>query len=297
VVAARRIGAGHLRGEINLPQHDELGELGAEMNAMRKQLVASREKVDQEAAARLAAVEQLRHAERLTTVGKLASGIAHELGTPLNVVGVRAQLLMREHPRGSAAHEHAHSIYEQIERMSGIIRQLLDFARRRQAHTSRQDVRQLTRQTVAMLRALAEKRGVTVRVEGEDAPIHASVDAGQLQQALTNLIVNGLEATPAGGNLAIELRSVATTPPPDVGGAAGDYLVIRVTDDGSGMPPDVAARVFEPFFTTKEVGQGTGLGLSVTHGIIRDHGGWMTLETQVGKGSCFSVFLPVERAS
>jgi two-component system NtrC family sensor kinase len=291
---ARRIGAGDLSGPLVLRQRDEIGVLAAEMNAMCDRLARARDELAAATAAKIAMLEQLRHADRLSTVGKLASGIAHELGTPLNVVSGRARLiadgLSPEETRESAV-----TIAEQAQRMTRIIRQLLDFARRRSADKSPQDLRAVARQTVSLLAPLAEKRRARLALDERDEPLVADVDLGQLQQALTNLVVNALQAMPEGGVVQVGACRERVRPPADHGGPEDDYLAIWVADEGEGMTEETMAHIFEPFFTTKPAGEGTGLGLSVTYGIVNDHGGWIGLESRVGQGSRFTVYLPEHR--
>jgi signal transduction histidine kinase len=253
-------------------------------------------------AAQIAAIEQVRHADRLSTVGKLASGIAHELGTPLNVVSGRAQLIQESVPAGSGdkigaaelleVADHARIIVEQSRRMSAIIRQLLDFARRRGVQKAAYDLRQLVAQTVSMLQNLAGKRGVALVVEPASAPAFAQVDASQMQQVLTNVVVNAIQSMPTGGTVTLSLRPSSAQAPPGAESAAGERWEIAVKDEGEGIAPEVLPRVFEPFFTTKAVGEATGLGLSVAYGIVQEHGGFITVESEPGKGSRFAIHLP-----
>ncbi len=297
----RRIGAGDLSGPLGLRQRDELGEIGRAIDQMSTQLDEARTRLAAETAARLAAVDQLRHAERLTTVGKLASGVAHELGTPLNVVAGRAQMIESGELAGQEALESARIIHEQSQRMTAIIRQLLDFARRGQpGRSARVDLRGCAARIVGMLGAMARKARVEVEVAPGAAPeatLEATVDVGQLEQVLSNLLVNAIQASRPGGHVTVELGRSAVQPPADLGGERRDTIAIAVRDGGTGMTPDVARRVFEPFFTTKEVGEGTGLGLSVAYGIVRDHGGWIAVDTAEGKGSTFTVHLPIGEAA
>ncbi|WP_437276661.1 ATP-binding protein [Sorangium sp. So ce375] len=288
---ARRIGEGDLGGPLLLPQRDELGRIAREINAMCDHLAEARERAARETTARIAALEQLRHADRLTTVGKLASGIAHELGTPLNVVGGRAKMIARGLPQEEVA-ESARIIAEQADRMTKIIRQLLDFARRRVAQKAPADIAHIARQTLALLEPLARKRGVTLRLDEADAGLaRAEVDTGQMQQVLTNLVMNGMQSMKRGGELTVRVERARARPPADHGGAEGEHVAIRVTDGGEGVAPENIPRIFEPFFTTKDVGEGTGLGLSVSYGIVREHGGWIGVESDLGKGSTFTVYL------
>jgi two-component system, NtrC family, sensor kinase len=293
---AKRIGSGDLEGRLNVSQRDEVGELAQEMNQMCERLQEANMQLLHETAARIGALEQLRHADRLRTVGTLASGIAHELGTPLNVVSGRAKMVARGEVTGQEVSESCWVIVEQVDRMAKIIRQLLDFARRRAPARGPQPLVTLAEQTLELLRPMAGKRGIELAIDEEQPNIMAEVDGGQVQQALTNLVVNGIQAMPGGGKLTVHLGRLQATPPAEVGGAARDVACLVVEDQGQGIPAEDVPRVFEPFFTTKSVGEGTGLGLSVAHGIARDHGGWIGVESQVGRGSRFSLYLPVQQA-
>ena len=142
-----------------------------------------------------------------------------------------------------------------------------------------------------LLASLARKRGVTLTIETPDEAVTAQIDPGQIQQVLANLVVNGLQAMPDGGKLTLRLGNQHVMPPSDVGGPAANFATITVEDQGVGIMPEDLPRVFEPFFTTKDVGEGTGLGLSVAYGIVREHGGWIAVESKVGAGSQFTCFL------
>jgi two-component system, NtrC family, sensor kinase len=184
------------------------------------------------------------------------------------------------------------TIAEQAGRMTRIIRQLLDFARRRSADKSPEDVRGVARQTLSLLGPLAEKRGVRLALEEPPDEARAEIDASQLSQALTNLVVNAIQALPGGGTVSVRVGRGRARPPADHGGAEGEFLHIEVADEGEGMTDETMAHIFEPFFTTKPAGEGTGLGLSVTYGIVKDHGGWIGLSSKLGAGSRFTVYLP-----
>ena len=146
-----------------------------------------------------------------------------------------------------------------------------------------------------MLAPIAQKRGVTLAHPAEkNGEATAFVDGAQIQQALTNLVVNGVQAMPEGGRVEVSLRRTEQPAMAELGHAGGTYWAIAVRDHGTGIAADELPRVFEPFFTTKDVGEGTGLGLSVAHGIARDHGGWIDVRSEQGRGSCFSIYLPRE---
>jgi signal transduction histidine kinase len=289
---ARRVGSGDLEGPLDLRQRDEIGSLAIEMNAMCDRLSAAQARVRAETDARISALEQLRHADRLATIGKLASGLAHELGTPLNVVLARARMIERGESEGPRVLTDARIIAEQTVRMTAIIRQLLDFARRRSMRKQPEDLAAIARHTLALIEPIATKRGIDLGEPADEGRI-AEVDVAQIEQVLTNLVMNAVQAQPKGGAVRISIDTRRRAPPPDVGAEERDWLCVCVADDGPGMPADVADHVFEPFFTTKDVGEGTGLGLSVAWGIVREHGGFIDVWTEPGKGSKFTVWLPV----
>ncbi len=288
----RRIAAGNLTDRI-VVSRDELGELTVEMNTMTERLALARDDVDRATAAKVAAVEHLHRAERLTTVGKLAAGMAHEIGTPLNVITGHAQLVTEEYPAGSSAHDNSVIVAEQAHRVAGIVRQLLDFARSRAPVQVSQDLVPVAQRVGSLMKAVAEKRDVILEVIGTPGGLRGRVDAGQLEQVLTNLVMNAIHATRGRGTITVGLERCHAQPPADLGREPGDHACIFVKDEGSGIRPDVLPRIFEPFFTTKDTGEGTGLGLSVVHGIVKQHGGWIEVSTELGTGTCFSVYLPL----
>jgi signal transduction histidine kinase len=229
------------------------------------------------------------------TVGQLASGMAHELGTPLNVVSGRAQMIASGESTDAEAVESAGIIVEQSKRMTQLIRQLLDFARPQRSQKALVDLESVAQKTLRLLGPIAQKRGVALTVGPGHAPLRSQVDEGKIQQALTNLIVNAIQATDSGGAVTVGLRRAPAQPPADHGGPKQEYVCLEVTDTGHGMDAQTAKRVFEPFFTTKGVGEGTGLGLSVSYGIVKEHGGWIDMRSEIGKGSAFSIYLPLEK--
>jgi len=288
----RRIASGDLAGPVGLGSHDELGELAASVDDMCSKLVASAENVRRETAARIAAMEQLRHADRLKTVGRLASGVAHELGTPLNVISGRASLIASGRLSAEEVASSARTIKSEAERMTRIIRQLLDFARPNTPHWVDADLRQIVRQTIELLAPAAQKQNVTLALNGQADGRTVQVDVGQIQQLVTNLVMNAIQAMPEGGRVNVGIHPARARPPAGHDAAEGDYFRIDVRDEGKGIAEADLAHVFEPFFSTKEVGQGTGLGLSISHGIVLEHGGWIDVTSQPDKGSCFSAYLP-----
>lgn len=293
---ARRVGQGDYSGPLNIQQADEIGELAREMNHMCDELLASRERINEEVTARNTAQAQLRHADRLTTVGLLAAGIAHELGTPLNVVSVRARMISSGEVEADEAKNNASIIHDQSTQMTRIIRQLLDFARRSAPTMTHFSLSQVAERSIDMLGALAEKAKCTLELlPSDDVAVHG--DPNQLEQVITNLIINSVQAMPDGGPVTVKVTNARATPPADMGGPEAAYARLDVRDHGEGIPADVLPRVFEPFFTTKPVGDGNGLGLPVAWGMVRDHHGWIAVDSKVGDGTTFSLFLPLERVA
>jgi two-component system NtrC family sensor kinase len=289
---AQRVGAGDFSPRLHLKQRDEIGQLAEEIDAMCDRLAESQERLRQETEGRIQAIEQLRHVDRLATVGQLASGVAHELGTPLSVVGMRAQLIAGASQASEAIGQNARTIVEQADRMSEIIRQLLDFSRRRGAKLATADARQLVEHTLDMLSSMAERAKVQFVSDTGTSPIFIRADQNQLTQALANVVLNGIQAMPHGGRLTVRLECRTARRPDTPEAPAASVLCVIIEDQGSGVAPEYLQRIFEPFFTTKGVGEGTGLGLAVAHGIVTDHGGWIEVESEVGKGTCFRIFLP-----
>jgi signal transduction histidine kinase len=280
---ARRVGAGDLSGRLALRQRDEIGELAQAINTMCDRLSLT--------------LEELRHADRLKVVGELASGVAHELGAPLNVVAARATKIWRRQASGNEIEQNARIIAEQADRMTAIVRQLLDFSRRRGPTTTVGDLYQIAEKALAMLAPLAARHQVKLTIAPSDGPVKARVDQNQMQQALTNIVVNGIQAMPNGGQLCVGIARQRVRPPTDHPGSEGEYLCLSFEDEGEGIPADDLPHLFEPFFTTKKVGEGTGLGLALAHDIVRDHGGWIAVESRIGQGSRFSILLPPAEGS
>lgn len=235
-----------------------------------------------EVVARTAIVAQLRHADRLATVGRLTAGVAHELGTPVNVVSAHARMILRGQVHGNKINESAQAIDEQAQRMTGLVRELMDYARARRPEDGVADVGALIERTVAVLVPMARKRRVTLHVDRGPNRVSTSKSSQELQQIVTNLVVNGVDAQPGGGRVAVAVHPAAVD----------NRFVIAVADSGPGIPELVQEKMFDPFFTTKPPGEGTGLGLSVTLGLVREWGGDLNMTSSERDGTRFEVVLP-----
>ncbi|MEW6442536.1 MAG: HAMP domain-containing sensor histidine kinase [bacterium] len=293
---ARQIGAGDLRSEVSLgPRGDELSMLADEMNRMVAQLRGAQEKLQDETSRRIATLEELHHAERLATVGKFVSGLAHELGTPLNVISGRAKMVTTQELSRAEVAEYAGIIREQSDRMTALVQQLLAFSRRHIPKKTTFPLRDCVERVLDALGPMARERHITWnRVEETARPVHVTADAAQLQQVLTNIVSNAVQAMQRGGTIEVGItREEAVSP---VGGerTKEPYACVKIRDQGEGIAPENLERIFDPFFTTKGIGEGTGLGLSIAYGIVREHGGWLAVESEPGKGSCFFIYLPLE---
>jgi signal transduction histidine kinase len=290
---AERIGSGDFSPSLDLPGTGELAELAETIERMRSQLAEARQAEEAANQEKIDTLEKLRHTERLATLGRLSAGMAHELGTPLNVIAGRAKLIGSAELNAADISRSARIIGEQAARMTDIMQQLLSFARRGQTRKQTVDLNGVLRAVVPLLDPLIHSQKIELTLHEYSAPLLVSADPGQLQQVLLNLSLNGIQAMPDGGGLQLScLVGDAGEPPAKLVGSAERWLQLQVRDQGRGIEPEDLQHIFDPFFTTKEIGQGTGLGLSISYGIIEEHGGWIEVDSTPGSGSCFSVYLP-----
>jgi PAS domain S-box-containing protein len=239
--------------------------------------------------------EQLVQTQKMEAIGQLAGGVAHDFNNILTVIYGYASMIRFGMKGETRWRDEIEQVIAASERASRLTRSLLAFSRRQVMNPVALDLNELVRQVEGMLVRII---GEDIRLETELAPgpVGIVADAGQVEQVLMNLATNARDAMSSGGRLAIG-TSWAEIPPDgsrDEGGgrAPGRYAVLSVSDSGHGMDPDTATRIFEPFFTTKEVGKGTGLGLSIVYGIARQHGGFVEVDSEPGRGSTFRVHFP-----
>lgn len=236
---------------------------------------------------------QLRQSQKLETVGQLAGGIAHNFNNILTVVMGHASMLTALPNAPEAVLTSAARITEVAKRASDLVRQLLTFSRRQVLDMASLDLCQVLESTATILRQVL---GADIVVRSECSPNLPCVRADHmmLEQVLLNLAVNARDAMPEGGTLllradAVQVFAPEARPLPD--GSVKQFVRLTVQDNGCGMPPEVLAKVFEPFFTTKDVGKGTGLGLATVYGIVQQHGGWVSVVSEVGQGTTFQLYL------
>ena len=237
--------------------------------------------------------EQLRQSQKMEAIGQLAGGVAHDFNNILTVIHGHASLLLASELEESAARS-AQQIAQAAERAAGLTRQLLTFSRRQLIQPKRLDMNKIVGNMTNMLgRLLGED--VSLQLNYCQSPAVVEADASMMEQVLLNLAVNARDAMPKGGQLAVRISIV------DVNEAhvqnhpearAGRFVCVNTTDTGSGIPPENIPRIFEPFFTTKEIGKGTGLGLATVYGIVKQHQGWIEVESAVDKGTTFRIYIP-----
>ncbi len=242
--------------------------------------------------------EQLRAAQKMEAIGLLASGVAHDFNNILQVIRGHAGFLsdaLHDRPRD---HDDVDAILVSTQRAAQLTRQLLLFSRRQVLSMGPLDPNELVRELAAMLRRVLGEH-IEIVVVPLDRPCTMLADKGQLEQVLLNLCLNARDAMPGGGRITISLvrMELAAADCARLAGLKpGAHLELTVADNGSGMPPEVLAHLFEPFFSTKDPGRGTGLGLSVVYGIVRQHNGSITVSSDVGVGSVFRILLPIVEA-
>ncbi len=273
---------------------DELGRFGARLNRLAERLDMAQKQVELERRSRDQAQQDLRVADRLASVGKVASTIAHDLGTPLNVISGQAELLeMRADPDSPAA-KAARRIHEQALRMRDIIQNVLHFVRQRPRGygTTASPIGPVLDNVIELLAVEASDAGVRLRID-ECATAHGLFEPSGLLQALTNLVQNAVQASAAGGEVRIDCQVLVLGDDEIPSGfSPGERsLVISISDDGAGMSPEQQAEIFKPFYTTKAEGYGTGLGLAITTEIISSFDGALTVASTPDEGSTFRVWL------
>jgi two-component system NtrC family sensor kinase len=284
IEASQQVSEGNLAPEIGPISKDEIGVLQKTF----KDMVISLEERDKRS--RAESENRLLQSEKQASVGRLAAGVAHEINNPLTGVLAYTHMLLRRKDLADDIRSDLTTIVESTERVRKIVKGLLDFSRQTRLDREPSDVNKLVHSTIAIMENQALVKGVSLKFDpGENLPM-VTLDRNQIQSVLLNMILNALDATEPGDNINIYTATGLST---SESGQKG--VEITIVDNGCGISPENLDKLFDPFFTTKEVGQGTGLGLSVSFGIVQRHGGTIRVQSEVGKGTRFFIWLPVEK--
>jgi two-component system NtrC family sensor kinase len=277
--ASETIARGDFCEMVPVRSSDEISALARTFNAMAASLRQRDEQLKERTR------QQLTRSERLAAVGRLAAGVAHEINNPLTGVLTFSHMLLRDAPAGSQQHEDIEAIIEATTRCRDIIRGLLNFSRQNEPQKRLSNLSDVLHDALNLTRNQALLHRVTL-LEQLDPHLPALViDPHQVQEVAVNIILNAIDAMPDGG--ALNIRSHAVE--------GGRWVEFEMADTGHGIPAEILDRIFDPFFTTKPPGKGTGLGLAISYGIITEHGGDISVSSEVGRGTTVTVRLPVER--
>jgi signal transduction histidine kinase len=304
VRATLALGRGQLTERIALRRRDEIGQLASAFNRMAAELQAAQERTHTEAEGRLDAERRLQQAQKLAALGRLASEVAHEIGTPLSIISGRTEVIQKKLPPDHPLARDAGTVMRQVERISGILRQLLDYARPRRLARNPLPAGPVFNRVVELLDPIAGRRQVRLVAQAPGALPPILADADQLQQVLLNLVTNALDATPAGGQVRLTAGNAefGATPPAEDrlrisrGRIPQPCVTLRVDDTGCGIPPERLEKIFEPFFSTKERAGGTGLGMAIVEDIVRAHGAAIEIESAEGRGTTIWLRWPTATA-
>ncbi len=267
----------------------ELQYLAEAFNEMANRLAEKRRSLMTEVERRIALEGRIRREEKFAALGRLTGGLAHELGTPLNVIGVRAEAILDEQTTPQDARRQAREIVAEVDRVADLIRSLVHMARRDRLQLAPVDLSELVQEVTPDPLSGSAGRGVRPEVRLPANPVVVEADRNLLRHAILNVVTNAIQAMDSdpranGGGGSLEL----------VLGASGPWATLEILDDGPGVPPDDLPHLFEPFFTTKDVGEGMGLGLAIARGIIEEHGGDLELHPREPRGVRGVIRLPLQ---
>jgi signal transduction histidine kinase len=288
VAGLQRLGRGQTNPLLPVTRRDELGRAAEAFNETARRLEAARAQLLAETERALELERQVQRTAALAVAGKLATALAHEVGTPLNVIAGRAEVALKALPAETPVREDLEVIAGQIDRITKIINSLLDIVRPQAPVARPCELESMLEPLAPLFRHAARGRGINFTSAVPAGAPAIVADPGQLQQVLTNVVMNALEATPSGGQVSLTVAAVSN------GSRDGVNVVVR--DTGSGIPPETLPRVFDSFFTTKPRGQGTGLGLAISRDIVMAHGGDIKIESEPGR-TIVTIWLPAARSA
>jgi signal transduction histidine kinase len=279
-IAAKRIEEGNLQYRVNIDRDDEIGSLATAFDQMAERLMQRERELKQ-------SQDTLRRADRLSSLGLLTAGLAHEIRNPLVAIRTFTQLLPERYDDAEFREGFQGLALKEVDRICGLINDLLSFARPSKPNVAPENVNDVVENIARILETQAKEKNVVIsRDFGENLP-KVWIDREQMKQVFMNLILNAIQAMKDGGSINISSRPVSRngTQP------SGDFVQVEIRDSGIGIPEENLQHIFDPFFTSKD--EGSGLGLAVSHQIVQEHGGFVTVESQVGKGTAFFVHVPV----
>jgi len=294
VVATHQIADGDLNHKVEIRSQDEIGELASAFNQMTEKLKAANEelvdwgktlekKVEERTRELVEMQARLVQSEKLASLGKLAAGVAHEINNPLGGVLIYTHLLLEDADRDSGQYENLKKIVKETTRCKDIVKGLLEFSRPKEPEMVPTDIHDALNRALAIFEPQSLFQNIKIEKEFSEVP-RIVADSSQLQQVFTNIIANAAEAMAGNGVLTIRTSLDEQS----------DRIKVEFTDTGHGIKAEDMTRLFEPFFSTKAVGKGTGLGLAISYGIIQKHRGSIEVRSEIGKGSTFTVILPVK---
>ncbi|MFO8164271.1 MAG: cache domain-containing protein, partial [Desulfatiglandales bacterium] len=283
IKASQEVSEGSLKPEIGPISKDK------EMRVLQNTF---KDMVESMGRRRIEAENRLIQSEKQASIGKLAAGVAHEINNPLTGVLTYTHMLLRRKDIEDDIRSDLQIIAESTERVRNIVKSLLDFSRQTKLDKESIEINKLVSSAISLMENQALVKGVSITFSpGENLPM-LTLDRSQFQSVLLNIIINALDATEPGGSITIHTATAVSA-----GDSGHRGVEITIADTGSGIPPDNLDKLFDPFFSTKEVGQGTGLGLSVSYGIIQRHGGTIRVQSELEKGSTFFIWIPIEEES
>jgi two-component system, NtrC family, sensor kinase len=280
---------------LNRQVQSQLDDLDTLVRRRTSELEVANAQLKQEIAKQMKLESQLRHSQKMEAVGQLAAGVAHDFNNILTVIHGNASLLQDQFRQGPSCAESLNDITIAAERAARLVRQLLAFSRKQVLKPEVLNLGQVVDHLQEMLkRLLGDHITFEVKAAPDLPPVHA--DLGMMEQVILNLSVNARDAMPKGGKLTVGIDAVTITND-DVQKNSeirpGQHVCLSVSDTGCGIAPELLPRIFDPFFTTKEIGKGTGLGLATVYGIVKQHNGWVDVQSIANKGTVFRIFLPV----
>jgi signal transduction histidine kinase len=279
-----RISAGDRKHRASLKAPKEISSVAQALNSMLDNIVSAEKEIATRKDAQKELEQKLRQSEKMAAIGQLAAGMAHELGTPLSVINGQAQRGLRDQGLDEKHKKKFHDIREEVQRMEQIVRQLLDFGRSSKHKRRRTQAAYLAKSAASLVqKEMSFQRQIELTLDGPDPGPTIFVDPMRIEQALVNLLRNAFQA-----------ENVSNV---SLSWAKQDEKMIsfKVEDDGSGISDNIKDKLFEPFFSTKKTGQGSGLGLSVVHGVVQEHDGEVYVSDSVLGGTCLEIVLPIQQ--